>query len=167
MTAPLDPFAPDADAPPCAPLAEAGFFLLDDAGGRFVVDREFGVVSVRDQSLVARERGEVHTAKLRVVEASGESYELDLRLRITGRVPQLVGAEELADFLAAAEPALAPQPWTAFAAARSALGKAALELAPNGVFIEAPTPAASVAVASLVLHEAPPAPAAAGAAWSL
>jgi hypothetical protein len=33
---------------------------------------------------------------MRVVEPSGATYELDMQLRITGHVPQMVGAEEFA-----------------------------------------------------------------------
>jgi hypothetical protein len=76
--------APDLEAP--------GFFLRDDAGGRFTIDRDMGVISLRDDALLVRERGAVYPVRLRVVEASGASYELDLKLRLTGRVPQVLGA---------------------------------------------------------------------------
>lgn len=84
---------PSAAAPD---IATAGFYLLNDAGGRFVVDREMGVVSLADDEVLTRERGMVHAIRLRVIEQSGASYELDMRLRVTGRVPQMVGAEEFA-----------------------------------------------------------------------
>ncbi|MGQ0531264.1 MAG: hypothetical protein ACT4OF_01060 [Caulobacteraceae bacterium] len=77
-------------------IATAGFYLLDDAGGRFVVDRDMGVVSLADDTLLERERGAVHAVRMRVIEQSGATYELDMQLRITGRVPQMVGAEEFA-----------------------------------------------------------------------
>lgn len=114
MIPPLDPFAQKFDsieidrsrapspaaivsamalaAPPEAP----GFYLLDDAGGRFVVDREMGVVSLADESLLETECGAIHGVRLKVVEPSGASYELPMQLRLTGRVPQMVGAEEFA-----------------------------------------------------------------------
>ncbi len=39
--------------------SEPGFYLLDDCGGRFVVDRDFGLVSLKDASLLeARARGD-------------------------------------------------------------------------------------------------------------
>ena len=74
MIPPLDPFAQkfvsidvDAARSPsaaaidrameiAAPRAQAfetpGFYLIDDAGGRFVVDRDFGVVSLADETLI-------------------------------------------------------------------------------------------------------------------
>jgi hypothetical protein len=77
-------------------FADPGFYLLDDANGRFAVDRDMGVVTLADETLLQRERGAVHAIRLRVVELSGATYELDMQLRITGRVPQMVGAEEFA-----------------------------------------------------------------------
>ncbi|MBK8544718.1 MAG: hypothetical protein IPL62_14910 [Caulobacteraceae bacterium] len=38
----------------------------------------------------------MHAARLRVIEPSGATYELEMQLRITGRVPQMLGAEEFA-----------------------------------------------------------------------
>ena len=84
--------APRAPVEPPAP----GFYLLNDANGRFVVDREVGVVTLADDSILQTERNSVHAARLRVVEPSGATYELDMQLRITGRVPQMLGAEEFA-----------------------------------------------------------------------
>jgi hypothetical protein len=74
---------------------EPGFYLLDDARGRFVVDRKTGFVSLSDPSWLERERGSVHVARLRVVEPSGARYEIALPLQLTGPVPLMVGAEEL------------------------------------------------------------------------
>ena len=79
-------------APPDEPAAP-GFYLLDDADGRFVVDRDFGVVSLKDAATLERERGQIRAVRLKVLEASGLSYELELQLRITGVVPQVVGQE--------------------------------------------------------------------------
>jgi hypothetical protein len=73
-----------------------GFYLLDNANGRFVVDREMGVVTLADDSILQTERNAVHGVKLRVVEPSGASYELNMQLRVSGRVPQMLGAEEFA-----------------------------------------------------------------------
>lgn len=114
----LDPFAQEFDSidvdPARAPPREAiesamasvapsetaadepGFYLLNDANGRFAVDRDLGVVTLADDSILQAERNSVHPVRLRVVEASGSAYELDLQLRISGRVPQMVGAEEFA-----------------------------------------------------------------------
>ena len=80
--------APDLPAP--------GFYLLDDANGRFAVDRDIGIVTLADESLLQAERNAIHSVKLRVIEPSGSTYELDMKLRITGRVPQMIGAEEFA-----------------------------------------------------------------------
>jgi hypothetical protein len=85
--------APSAAAPE---LPQPGFYLLNDANGRFTVDREMGVVTLADEALLQSERNAVHGVRLRVVEPSGVSYELDMQLRITGRVPQMIGAEEFA-----------------------------------------------------------------------
>ncbi len=84
---------PSAAAPD---LPTPGFYLLSDAGGRFVIDRDVGIVTLADETLLQRERGAVHAIRLRVIEPSGTTYELDMQLRITGRVPQMVGAEEFA-----------------------------------------------------------------------
>lgn len=109
MIPPLDPFAQKFDSidvdPANAPARaatddaapdEPGFYLLDDAGGRFVIDRDIGVVSLADEALLETERGTTHAIRMRVIEPSGARYELDMQLRITGRVPQMVGAEEFA-----------------------------------------------------------------------
>jgi hypothetical protein len=198
MIPPLDPFALSFDsididparAPTmqaiesalamCAPSAAApdreaaGFRLLDDAHGRFEVDRITGVVTLRDDALLARERNAVHGVRLRVVEPSGAIYELDLRLRLTGLVPQVVGAEEF-DFgrdLSAApvSHAAAPRrlPWAEFTAAAGV--EAAAAPAPRdapGLFIRAPLPRVPAGPAALALDERPPALASAHAAWSL
>jgi hypothetical protein len=82
----------------CAPqeaMDEPGFYLLDSAQGRFIVDRDTGVIALKDESVLERERNAVHIAKLRVVERSGAVYDLDLRLRMTGMVPHLAGAEDV------------------------------------------------------------------------
>ena len=160
-------------APESPPAGGARFSLIDDGGGRFVVDREFGVVSLKDESLLARELGAVHPVRLRVVEASGASYELDLKLRLTGRVPQVVGAEDFAAI--AGVPATPQQPappaprvaWTAFAPARGAQVTAPL-LARGafGALFAVEMPAVTVS-AALTLGAAPPAPSSETAAWSL
>jgi hypothetical protein len=95
-----DLLTPSAAAPE---FANAGFYLLDNAGGRFVVDREMGVVSLADEALLEHERGAVHGVRMRVVEQSGATYEVDMQLRITGAVPQMVGAEEFAAIAGLAE----------------------------------------------------------------
>lgn len=88
-----DVLTPTAAAPD---LPSPGFYLLNDANGRFVVDREIGVVTLADDSILQSERNAVHAVRLRVIEPSGATYELDMQLRVSGRVPQMIGAEEFA-----------------------------------------------------------------------
>ena len=155
-----------------------GFYMLDDADGRFVVDREFGFVSVANDEVLARDLDSVHAVALRVVEQSGDSYRLDLQLRITGRVPQMVGAEDFglaapgAEQSAPVEAAAAPpraQPtlaWSHFAAALAQPGKAPLAQS-RGAFIAAPLPADMSDDIALSMCEAAPPPFNARAEWSL
>lgn len=158
--------APEFDAP--------GFYLIDDADGRFIVDRDFGTVSLADEALVARELGAVHGVRLKVIERSGASYELPMQLRITGLVPQMVGAE---DIFAAPAPSIVvtPQrahvPWAAFSATQDAGGApAALSscgAAPFGALVCATLPTAQLDAADLVLGAELPAPSGKSAIWSL
>jgi hypothetical protein len=196
MIPPLDPFAQSFDsieidrAPSpaaiesafasIAPTAAApddgqpGYFLMDDAGGRFTVDRETGVVMLRDETLLTREHGAVYPARLRVVEPSGASYDLDLQLRITGRVPQVVGAEDFC--LGGGETVATPAPvqiaaprvvWTKFAPVLGAQAKPALNaVGVYGALLATTLPAANV-TGAIALAETAPAPAHQHAAWSL
>jgi len=210
MIPPLDPFAQkfdsidvDATRSPsaaaidrameiAAPRAEAfetpGFYLLDDAGGRFIVDRDFGVVSLADETLIVTERGQVHGVQLKVIEASGTAYNMEMRLRITGRVPQMVGAEEfayLAELTAGPIPDLKPatrialvqetptQPsvaWSAFSAAAhqgAARSISACGAAPYGALLSTSLPAINAAAIALNLGEPTPTPSAKSATWSI
>lgn len=113
MSSSLDSFSEALDSIEIEPVragaeSAAGFYLLDDADGRFVIDQEIGVVSVADDELVERERGAIHLVKLRVIEPSGASYEMEMRLRMTGRVPQMVGSDEYAALTSAAAAEIAP-----------------------------------------------------------
>lgn len=156
-------------------FATPGFHLLDDAGGRFTVDRDFGVITLTDDGVLATERGAVHAVRLRVVEASGASYELDMRLRLTGHVPQMVGAEDLAVLAGlgadeVAPPAVAALPhvaWTRFAATQGAFARTPLgsEHAAFGALLGADLSGLSARMVSLTLDAPPPAHAAAHAAW--
>lgn len=157
---------------PKAPETEApGFYLVDDGGGRFVVDRDFGVISVKDAALLESERGQIHLARLRVVEQSGAVYELDMRLRINGRVPQMVGADEFARLSESVAPAAAAPriAWTRYAAPTGALGALALgdESASLGGLFTVEIPAVNAPHSDLNVHDALPAPASARAHWSL
>jgi len=160
--------APTAAAPDDG---QPGYFLMDDAGGRFMVDREIGVVTLRDETLLTREHGAVYPARLRVVEPSGASYDLNLQLRITGRVPQVVGSEDFGfggDVAPTSAQTTGPQVvWTKFAAALGAQTKPAL--AANGAYgalLSVTLPPVSVS-ATIALADTLPPPASAHAAWSL
>ncbi len=184
MIPPLDPSNASASVPS---HEEPGFYLVDDAGGRFSVDRQWGIVSVANDDVLAREAGSVHSVTLHVIEPSGARYELPMQLRLTGRVPQMVGAEEfsmlasmadgLADQIATGDIALAPPQakaapasiptiaWSQFSAACAKPGKGAL---PEQNFA---TPLPSVnprlAGAGLSMPEMTLAPASPDAEWSL
>jgi hypothetical protein len=184
MIPPLNPSHAFEAAPS---LEEPGFYLVDDAGGRFRVDRQWGIVSVANDDVLAREAGCVHSVTLRVIERSGARYELPMQLRLTGRVPQMVGAEEFAmlasmadgsaeqiasDVVAAATPAphvsAAPMPmiaWSQFSAACAKPGKGAL---PEQNFAT-PLPIANprLAGAGLSMPEMTLAPSSPDAEWSL
>lgn len=119
----------------CAPAHDeggAGFYLLDNAGGRLIVDRESGVISLKDEALLVRELGRIHAARLKVIEPSGTSYELELRLRITGLVPQVLGCERDAAIFAGdpepniAEPDAPVSHWTRFSPAAGGCRKPSL-----------------------------------------
>lgn len=185
MIPPLDP----SHASECTPSQEEpGFYLVDDAGGRFIVDRQWGIVSVANDDVLAREAGSVHSVTLRVIEPSGASYQLPMQLRLTGRVPQMVGAEEfamlasmadgLADQIANGDVALAPAPqikampapvptiaWSQFSAACAKPGKGAL---PEQDFAPPlPNMSPRLANAGLSMPEMTLAPTPADADWSL
>lgn len=175
----------DAVAKPPTPVADQpGFYLIDDADGRFVIDRDMGIISLRDERLLAIESGAIHQAHVRVVELSGTSYELKFRLRLTGRVPQIAGAEEndvlaslasapIPDLMAPQEKILAPQPqipWLSFAAAALSRGKAQLygETAPFGTLFAGPVlPGTYEETAEFMLLESVPKPSAAVSDWTI
>jgi hypothetical protein len=71
------------------------FQLIDDAGGRFVIDSENGIVTLANEALLQNEFGALHNVRMRVRERSGAAYELALRLRISGHVPQMAEAAPL------------------------------------------------------------------------
>jgi len=168
-----------------APDISPRFYLLSDADGRFVVDCQTGVISVTDDALVETERGRLHSVRLRVEEPSGAMYELDLKLRITGRVPQVVRSEEFVLGVEAARRApqltpvkriaLAPAqpivPWPTFAAFKG--GGAASLLShcaappPYGSVLDTRLPPVRVSAAVLALTDAPPPPSGRDAIWSV
>lgn len=181
--------APQETADPVAP----GFYLLNDAGGRFVADRDTGVISLADEELLARERGAIHAVQLRVIEPSGASYDLAMELCISGRVPQMVGADEFTALAAltddtvltavrvptlitpaeepaptaeAREPAATPAQiaWTHFAVAQGHFARTS-RAQPRRSFIAPELPAASQSVT--LSFDGLPAPFAAHLPWSL
>jgi len=170
-------------------LPSPGFYLLDDANGRFAVDRDIGVVTLADESLLQAERNAIHNVKLRVIEPSGSTYELDMKLRITGRVPQMIGAEEFAAIAGltdetilvapripvlvvpkeepeaiAATPPATPASWTRFAVAQGHQARAP-RVQPRRSFITPELPATNEDVS--LTFEGLPAAFSAHLPWSL
>ncbi len=72
------------------PLAP-GYTLLDDAGGRFAIERETGIISVLHDDTLLTDAGRTFAVTLRCVERSGITYAQTFQVRVTGRVPQIVG----------------------------------------------------------------------------
>ncbi|MFZ2030373.1 MAG: hypothetical protein WAU68_08715 [Vitreimonas sp.] len=157
----------------CAPadgLDAPGFYLLDDAGGRFVIDRDWGVISLRDESVLEQSRGATHVARLRVIEQSGETYELDLTLRLTGMVPQLI-TEDGAIEQDADDADLPPIPrihWTRYVAVAGLYTPASLPDAetPFGSMLAVHLPCVAAGFAGLTLIDELPSPAKRGAIWT-
>jgi hypothetical protein len=185
MLGPLDPFAlefdsivPEGALAACAfeeGAAAPGYYLSDDAGGRFVVDHETGVISLADDSVLTFEAGSVHRACLSVIEPSGIAYELTLHLKLSGRVPQMVEAPAFAADLpvleleAELQPELPPTPFTQFEACRASESRVQTlgdEDAAFGTLL-APSLPAGDAEAYLALGAAILRPAARTAHWTL
>lgn len=153
-------------------LDAPGFYLLDDAGGRFEIDRDWGVISLKDESILDRERGAVHVARIRVIEQSGETYELDLKLRVSGRVPQLVSddasdeADEEHDTPQISVPRIH---WTRYVAVAGLYTPAALpdDGAPYGAMLRVHMPSVAAGFAGLTLIEDLPSPASRNAIWTV
>lgn len=172
-------------APETMAALEPGFYLLNSANGRFAVDRDIGVVTLADDSLLQSERNAVHDVTLRVVEPSGATYELEMRLRITGHVPQMVGAEEFAAIAGLTDetiliaqrvpvlvvpqetpvaPAVTTAPWTRFSAAQGHSSRAP-RVQPRRSFIGVEVPAISEPVS--MEFDGLPQPFSAHLPWSL
>ncbi len=94
--------------------------LIDDAGGRFTIDAESGVIRLAQPSLALFSAGEIHAVRVRSVDAFGGAYESTFHLRITATIPDVVlpdGADPLGLPPLAGHPlALAPAPANALAA---------------------------------------------------
>lgn len=73
------------------------FALIDDAGGRFVIDAVSGVVSVAHEDIVTQQRDAVHSVRLQITEPNGARYEITMRLKITGLVPRMAGDDFFTD----------------------------------------------------------------------
>jgi len=159
-------------ASPHGELDAPGFYLLDDCDGRFEIDRDWGVISLKDESVLKREHGLVHVARIRVVEQSGEAYELDLKLRMSGRVPQLVsdGAFEDDDEEGDTPQMNAPRiHWTRYVAVAGLYTPASLpdNDAPYGAMLRVHMPSVAVGFAGLTLIEDLPSPAPRDAIWAI
>lgn len=175
------------------PLAP-GYTLLDDAGGRFAIERETGIISVLHDDTLTTDAGRVFAVTLRCVERSGITYAQTYQVRVTGRVPQIVGdaANEALSTLASgplwdgapivparrrvamafgAAKAEAPEParseWSAFSVFRAHAARQPLnEIGAFGALVAANLPSVHVD-AALALGAELPAPASAHANWSL
>jgi hypothetical protein len=73
---------------------DPAFALLDDAGGRFVVDRRTGLISLADETLLETERGSLYQVRLQGREASSDLYEMTLTLKINGMMPSMVTSDD-------------------------------------------------------------------------
>ena len=197
MTAPSDPFSTFFDAieidpankpspetidhalafcgPPQDGADGPGFHLMNDAGGRFVVDSVTGVISLRDEAILERERGAIYVARLRVIEQSGERYELDLKLRLSGCVPQLVSEEDALSRKSAAadrnDKEIISIPrihWTRYVALAGLYTPASLAEsdAPYGAMLSVHLPCVAAGFAGLTLIEDVPAAASRNAIWT-
>lgn len=151
-------------------LDAPGFYLLDDCDGRFVVDRDWGVISLKDETVLEKEHGAIHVARLRVVEQSGDTYELDLKLRMSGRVPQLVSDDTFGDEADEDEAISVPRiHWTRYVAVAGLYTPASLPDtdAPYGSMLRVHMPSVAAGFAGLTLIEDLPSPAARNAIWSI
>lgn len=156
--------------PPHDGLDTPGFYLLDDAGGRFVIDRDWGVISLKDETVLEQEHGAIHMARLRVVEQSGETYELDLKLRMSGRVPQLVSDDAFGDEADEVEAMNVPRiHWTRYVAVAGLYTPASLpdNDAPYGAMLRVHMPSVAAGFAGLTLIEDLPSPASRNATWTI
>lgn len=164
-----------------------GFYLLDDASGRFTIDRDTGVVTLVHDHLMALEAGAIHPVHIKVIEHSGASYDLRFRLRMTGRVPQIAGSEDndglaslaaapLLDLMSPIERAVATAPihtcvWSSFAAAHESHGmlqRLGSEREIYGALLDPPSgPGYFGQPGQLSLEATLPRPAKAGALWLL
>lgn len=197
MTAPSDPFSaffdsveidPSEKPSPetieralafCGPPPERadapGFYLTNDAGGRFVVDPITGVISLTDDAILERERGAIYIARLLVIEQSGERYELDLKLRLSGRVPQLVSEEDALSRKSAAadrnDKEIISIPrihWTRYVALAGLYTPASLveSDAPYGAMLSVHLPCVAAGFAGLTLIENIPPPSSCASIWT-
>lgn len=151
------------------------FYLLDDADGRFTVDNALGFISVRDEAVLEAERGGVHDVRLLVIERSGSRYEMPMKLRLSGMIPEMVGAEGFGFAGFASQPAAisAPLPTPPAAIAWSAYAAAAAQGAPQPINDEArfgaafprPLPPQAPGPYRLHLFTTLPEPARKGAIW--
>lgn len=175
-----------ADAPSEADPLGPGFTLLDDAGGRFTIERETGIITLLHDETLTTDAGRVFSVRLRCVEFSGLTYTQTVQLRLTGRVPLIVG-DEVNDALsrlaqgpidaapvapmrrmAMTESAPVPAtPWPSFAAFSATPARRPLaESGAFGALVAVELPPVQVS-AALALTAELPAPAPAYVSWTL
>ncbi|MBI1186390.1 MAG: hypothetical protein GC206_03535 [Alphaproteobacteria bacterium] len=104
------------------PCSDDVYALLDDAGGRFRIDPDSGVVRLSDALLLREEYGRVHSVRIR---APG-GYEAAFDLRIAAPLPEAVDANGEAlfagpDALTEPAPVSPAYDWSTIAAALGAL----------------------------------------------
>jgi hypothetical protein len=157
----------------------AAHVLIDDAGGRFAIDPETGVISLADPGLARSEFGRVHRVRVRSLDLVGGAYEATFHLRVASPLPEAVMPDGADPFAPSSDPhffALAPPPaapmraWREIAAAAGVVNKrsAAREDAPFGAALGedyAAYPSLRPAPAPLSLETPLPAPAPHSALW--
>jgi hypothetical protein len=154
----------------------AAHVLIDDAGGRFVIDPETGVISLANPGAARSEFGHIHRVRVRSLDLVGGAYEASFHLRVGSPLPEVVmpdGADPLGGdplaFALAPPPAAPMRAWCEIAAAVGAVRprSTAREEAPFGAALGADCAAypAMRATAALHLDTPPPAPAPRDARW--
>lgn len=186
-TAALDALVSGHDLTPSGETA-GQYTLLDDAGGRFAIDGQTGIVRLADPSVAARDGGAVFEVRVR----DGAGYESTFQLRVAAPLPEVVFSEgadpfagfamsgsggghdsdfaDLANLLLAPPPPAPMQAWSEIAAALGALRTLIIpaESAPFGAALGDNVrafPASAPDFAPLSAEDAPPAPASRQARW--
>jgi len=146
------------------------YHLVDDAGGRFRIDPQSGVIRAADALVIREELGHIHEVCVR----APDGYEARFHLRIATPLPEAVDADGASlfggvDAFAEPEATLALN-WSAIAAALGVLRSRTSPIAnaPFGAALaeaEETLATSDGAPAPLSLDETPPGPAAEDAFW--